>query len=203
MNPNTITEPEICIWIDKYDDVFSEFDSRPFTERAFSDDFINQVRKITSEKTGDVRLKFHLFEGQRNNESEFVISEKLKSHFKHCAEVLKNNQKEITQKGIMLMGVGFVLISFIFFLTTISEEYAYLHGIILMLEPIGWFTTWTGLDQVFQVARKEKSAIDFNYKMANAQISFSSFGVTENTTTSNEPKQKSVIPLDGYNLRVA
>ena len=166
-------EPEICIWIDKYDDVFSDFDSRPFAERTLSDDFLREVRKMTSEKlNGDIRLKFNLFDDQRNCDSEAIISGNLKNYFNHIAGSLKNKRKQILHKGYMLLGSGFILISLIFLLTTISEEQAFLHGIILMLEPIGWFLTWTGLDHVFQTARKDQSAIEFNLKMARSEISF-------------------------------
>lgn len=190
-----LNEPEISIWIDKYDDVFSEFDSRPFSDRALSDDFLREVRKMTSEKSkGMIRLKFHVMEDERNEESEAIILNNLNKHFHHIADELKNEQKEARKKGYMLLGSGSMLILFIFFLTTLSEKAAYLNGIILMLEPVGWFTTWTGMDYVFQISKKEKSALDFNSKMAFAKISFSSFDTNP---------QKTVIPLDNQNLRVA
>jgi len=194
-------EPEICIWIDKYDDVFSEFDSRPFSDRALSDDFLREVRKMTSEKSkGEMKLKFHVMDDQRNPESESIILNNLNKHFRHIADELKQEQLQTLHKGYMFLGFGFVLILVIFFLTTISEHASYLSGVILMLEPGGWFTTWTGLDYVFQISRKEKSAIDFNSKMAHAKIAFSSFDATQDATGS---RQKTVIPLDNQNLRVA
>jgi hypothetical protein len=36
---------EISIWLDSYNDIFSDFDSRPFSERTVSDDFLSEVRK--------------------------------------------------------------------------------------------------------------------------------------------------------------
>lgn len=198
--PDT-SSPEICIWIDKYDDVFSEFDSRPFSDRALSDDFLREVRKMTSENASrEIRLKFHVMEDKRSVESETIIITNLNKHFRHIADELKKVQNETRRKGYMFMGFGFVLISVIFLLTTIAETTSYLKGLILMLEPIGWFTTWTGLDYVFQISRKEKSAIDFNTKMAQATIGFSSLDDTQDATGA---RQKTVIPLDGQNLRVA
>src|ERR1043165_8623635 len=193
-------EPEICIWIDKYDDVFSEFDSRPFSDRALSDDFLSEVQKmITQNPTrGAVRLKFAVMDDQRNTESESIIINNLNKHFHHIADDLRKGQDAIRNRGYLFLGVGFVLISFIFLLTTMEEANSYLKGIILMLEPIGWFTTWTGLDYVFQLSRKEKTAIDFNNKMAHAKIAFSSLDDAQDST-----KQKTVIPLDNQNLRVA
>lgn len=36
---------EISIWLDSYNDIFSDFDSRPISLRSLSDDFITQVKK--------------------------------------------------------------------------------------------------------------------------------------------------------------
>ena len=150
---------------------------------------------MTSERAGkEIKLKFHVMEDQRNEESEEIIISNLNKHFNHIVDELKAEQQKTLRRGYTFMGIGFVLILVIFLLTTVSEKANYLNGIILMLEPVGWFTTWTGLDCVFQISGKEKSAIDFNRKMAQAKIAFTSM---ENTT------QKTVIPLDSQNLRVA
>src|SRR5687767_13655357 len=85
--------PEISIWIDKYDDVFSDFDSRPFADRSLSDDFLREVQKMTSHNTkGEMRLKFHVLDDQRNADSESIIINNLNAHFRKIAEVLKNEQ---------------------------------------------------------------------------------------------------------------
>src|SRR3954469_17704523 len=88
--------PEISIWIDKYDDVFSDFDSRPFAERSLSDDFLREVQKMTSRKTnGNMRLKFHVLDGQRSAESEAIIIDNLNAHFRNIAASLKEEQNQI------------------------------------------------------------------------------------------------------------
>jgi hypothetical protein len=201
-------EPEISIWLDKYEDVFSDFDSRPFSERSLSDDFLREVQKMTNNHRAknNMRLKFNVLGVERNAESESIIINNLNAHFLNIAAILKGEQKQILKKGYMLLSFGFVVIALIFYLTNLSEEksYAYLHGIILMLEPIAWFAAWTGLDNVFQNSRKGKEDLDFNSKMAFAEIAFSPFGNEEEVIAENaESKPKTVIPLDNYNLRVA
>lgn len=59
----TPNDTEISIWVDTYDDVFSDFDSRPYDNRELSDDFLTEVRKmVRSNAPGKVELKFHLME---------------------------------------------------------------------------------------------------------------------------------------------
>lgn len=193
-------EPEISIWIDRYDDVFSEFDSRPYSDRALSDDFLREVRKMVSEKSkGEVILKFNVFLDERDADSENIIINNLNSHFRHIAEDLKFERREVMKKGYVLLGFGSALILSLFFVTTAMEVSGYVHGFILMLEPVGWFMTWTGLDHVFQISNKHKSALAFNSKMAHARISFSSL----EDQHANPQRKRTVIPFDSDNLRVA
>lgn len=188
-------EPEISIWIDKYDDVFSEFDSRPFDERALSDDFIRAVKKMVSEQPSNkIRLKFNVLEDQRNEESEFIIINNLNKHFVALVDHLKGEHRATLHRGYKMLGFGSLLILVLFYLTTIPTEIKYLEGIILMAEPMGWFMTWTGLDLVFQISQSSKEAMDFSAKMAKASIAFSSL---------DAHTHKTVIPLDNNNLRVA
>lgn len=198
-------ESEISIWMDKYNDVFSNFDIRPYTERSLSNDFLTEVQKLSSRKQrGEIKLKFYVLEDQRDQELENIIAASLGSHFKQITKELKTEHKQILRKGYLFLASGFALISFIFLLTLVPTGKEYMNGIILILEPVGWFTTWTGLDFIFQNSRKNKPAIDFNIKMAASKITFSSLGVAqESDSDSIVPKQKSVIPLDNNNLRVA
>jgi hypothetical protein len=189
----TTHEPEISIWIDKYDDVFSEFDSRPFNERALSDDFVRAVKKMVSEQPSNkIKLKFNVLEDQRNEESETIILNNLNNHFVHLVDILKAEQRAILHRGYKMLGFGSLLILGLFYLTTIPTEIKYLEGMILMAEPMGWFMTWTGLDLVFQISKNSKEQMDFSEKMSKASIAFSS-----------PDAAKSVIPLDNNNLRVA
>ncbi len=48
-----LNKARLSIWLDIYDDIFSDFDSRPFHERALSDDFIHEAKKMAKEKPGD------------------------------------------------------------------------------------------------------------------------------------------------------
>lgn len=40
---------EISIWLDNYDDIFSDFDPRPYSQRSLSDDFLAEAKKIEHE----------------------------------------------------------------------------------------------------------------------------------------------------------
>jgi hypothetical protein len=201
---NFLKSPEISIWLDNYNDVFSEFDSRPFSDRALSDDFLREVHKMVTERSGEkVEIKFHILGDERNPESEGIIINNINSHFKSIANALKSEKQHTLNKGYMLLASGFVLISFLFYLSRISVKGDYLSGVYLMLEPLSWFITWTGLDHVFQISKSSKAALDFNSKMGYAGISFSSLADVNSASDTRRVTRKTVIPFDNDNLRVA
>ncbi len=75
---------EISIILDTYDDIFSDFDPRPYSERALSDDFLIEANKASRDKaSGQIELIFLIPQKMRNIESENLIkSSNLKKNLK-------------------------------------------------------------------------------------------------------------------------
>ena len=36
---------EISFWLDSYDDLFSDFDPRPYAQKGFSEDFLDEAKR--------------------------------------------------------------------------------------------------------------------------------------------------------------
>ena len=65
---------EISLIIDTYDDIFSDFDPRPFDQRTISDDFLFEIKRASKEKpSGVIELKFMMPEKLRKPEQEVLI----------------------------------------------------------------------------------------------------------------------------------
>ena len=47
---------KIFLWLDDFDDIFSDFDPRPYSARELSDDFLDEVRKIAAEMMSNGHL---------------------------------------------------------------------------------------------------------------------------------------------------
>ena len=47
--------------------------------------------------------------------------------------------------------------------------------LLVLLEPVGWFTVWFGLEQVFYAANSKKEDLDFYKKMSNCEIKFTQY----------------------------
>ncbi len=167
---------EIGIWVEDYEHIFSDFDSRPYSQRALSDDFLREAKKASMEKiSGVIELKFLLPEARRNPAHEAMVKKRLRDHFKKHHDLLKAETAGIKKRGGFLALVG---ITMMFAATSVYElgVESFLYRLLfVLLEPGGWFAVWFGLDQIFYTAKEKKPDLDFYEKMSKCNISFMSY----------------------------
>lgn len=164
---------ELSIWLDTYDDIYSDFDSRPYADRTLSDDFIIEAKKMAKEKlTGVIELKLLMPAQQREIKTEEIIIKSLHMHFRRFAHLLQSEMKEDSKKGYLLSVLGIAIMICAVFLTGLSEKNFLINALRVILEPAGWFFVWTGFEHIFYVSRKKKPEFIFMNRMAHAEIKF-------------------------------
>lgn len=173
-----IDRTRITIWLDGYDDIFSDFDRRSYTQRALSDDFLAEINKASIDKTPEnLELYFMVLHEKRNLKLELSIKKRLRKHFKKHFHILNTDKRETIKSGLTYAFIG-VLIMFIATGIMFRYEDAKIFMVsllIVILEPAGWFLFWEGLNKaIFETKRKEPD-YDFYKKMANCNIRFASF----------------------------
>lgn len=167
---------QVSLWLDTYDDIFSDFDPRPFSDRAISDDFLLEAKKFFREKkTGGLELKFLIPEKERKQEIETQIKKRLKEYFKkHCSLLqkelggTKKRATALTLSGIILMILASALDYF-------QSKILILHLATTLLELGGWLAVWFGLEQIFYTIRGKNQEVEFYKKMSQLEISFLSY----------------------------
>lgn len=180
-----LKEGNISLILDSYDDIFSDFDPRPFFDRGLSHDFLTECRNAVKDREEvGYELRLMIPKEKRNVEDEIQIKKRLNNHFqKHHVE------KELEVSKIKTQGMRwFVLGAALLFLSGVlytyeghfMEETDLLKSlgfnlILIIFEPAGWFFAWTGLDRYFFGAKEEETHLKFYKKMANAKIYFQPF----------------------------
>ena len=168
-----LSKSELSIWLDDYDDVFSDFDSRALAERSLSDDFLVEVRKMVREKpSGNVDLKLLIPVAKRKKELETVVIKNLRTYFSHAADALQIEIRKNRRQSILLALLGFLLMIATAYVVSISDNSFFFKALQIVLEPSGWFMVWTGLDNIFYSRRRRKPNLVFYLKMLNADIVF-------------------------------
>ena len=104
---NIKDKSKVGIWLDSYDNLFSDFDPRIYRQRALSEDFLSQAQHITNEfKPGIFDLTFLIPKKLRNRMTEKVIKERLQKHFKKQAKELEKQKKRVLRKGVITAIIG-------------------------------------------------------------------------------------------------
>lgn len=164
---------EISLILDTYNDIFSSFDPRPYSQRALSIDFLNEAKRATKElPSGAIELKLLMPYQLRNLQKEISIKKRLREHFvrhQHLSHI-ESRRLRLRGIGMALLGVSFISAST--FLYSIEVSNYFIKFLQILLEPAGWFTAWTGLEDIYYTGRELSKEIAFYEKMSKANIEF-------------------------------
>ncbi len=167
---------EISLWLDTYDDLFSDFDPRPYSKRAMSIDFLDEVKRASREKaTGQIELKFLIPEKVRSIDEESKIKRRLHDHFKKQEDQLCIDIKKAVKGGVIMASIGFFLLSLAVIVELYLQSKLFSAIMLTLFEPSGWVMIFYGFDQVFYGSKAKKQELEFYSKMSKADISFMAY----------------------------
>lgn len=165
----------INIWLDNYDDIFSDFDPRSYAERRLSDDFLTEVRKVCNERNDSAsEFILQLPAAKRSAETETILIKRLHAHIKQNYLRFKNRKKNIQKKAALTLLIGFLLMLSASYLSSLNSKEFLLNALLILVEPTGWFLVWYGLDEVFYRTKQNKNDLEFYSLITKSKISFSS-----------------------------
>jgi hypothetical protein len=135
---------DISLWLDSYDDIFSDFDSRNYIKRRVSEDFIDELKAALKYRTEHLdALVLLLPPDIRKADSEKDIVAGLKDQFRHRNEIFVAKHRKIFRKGILMSLGGLALMTISSLMTVKGYPAVALH---ITIDPGSWFMLWTGLD---------------------------------------------------------
>lgn len=168
-----LNKSELSIWLDSYNDIFSDFDSRPFSERALSDDFICEAKKIEKEKlSGAISLKLLMPSPRRQKAAETIIVRSIHARFRNLSLQLLRKIKRTKKIGALYSAIGLTAMIVANYLVNLQEKTFLINSLLIVLEPGGWYFVWTGLDLFFSGTHDKEEELDFNKRMAHSKIVF-------------------------------
>lgn len=173
-------EGNISLILDEYQDIFSDFDPRPYSVKALSHDFLSECKYASREKHDKgLELRLLMPAKKRNKADEKLIAKRLRHHFVKHFNMKLDEQNKIKRHGFYWFIIGTVLIfaSTILYhkITTGVENWFFYDLLFVLLEPAGWFTIWTGLEKVIIDSKKDLRDFEFYNKMMKCKINFSSY----------------------------
>ena len=169
-----LSKAEISVLLDTYDDIFSDFDPRPFISRALSDDFLLEAKRAARDKEGVFDLSFMIPKKLRNFEHEVLIRRRLREHFKKHALLLEQEMNKIKMKGIFMIIIGVLTILIASFLYSLEGRWI-VNLLIVIFEPAGWFLFWIGGEKLVYERKEIYPDYEFYHKMTICEISFHTY----------------------------
>ncbi len=164
---------EILIWIDDYNDIFSDFDPRDYSERNISDDFLHELKRVASESEHNViTLRLLLDDKSRNEKTEAIIIERVHREFEDNFHECVRKRKSYRSRSILFLTIGIIMILGASFFSYLKANQPLMHIPLVILEPAGWFLTWTGFEQIFRSGKKSMPEYIFYAKLSKSEIIF-------------------------------
>jgi len=165
---------EVPLKLDEYNDIFSDFDARPFHQRALSQDFLSETKRASVDKAHDyIELKLLVPSNKRNLEHEEIIKKRLKAHFKRHFSILNEEKKKIIERGAVYVLIGLIMMVAATIITIMFDEDRFLIAfLIILLDPAGWFFLWEGMGLIIFESKKKNQDHDFYEKMSKSKIYF-------------------------------
>jgi hypothetical protein len=162
---------KVQIAIENYNDLFSDFDIRSYSERYISSDFLNELRmrtyKVLNRKGIEITLVIP--EGERDAEDERIIIKRLHDFFQIRRDRNIKKRNGILLKSIFLEVVGIGCMFVANFLSKYTIEYFK----DFMLIP-SWFFVWNGLEKYFDHRKILDKKIKYYSFISESRIRFES-----------------------------
>jgi|GEM_PF-634764 len=184
---------EIGLTLDSYDDLFSDFDPRSYSERSLSDDFLLEMKKAIREKTsGVIELKLLIPQKIRKTSDEELIKKRLRNHFRRHYDMLRKEVNKVKKRGGLMITSGFVLgiiaalVIDSIILDSIDNTYFFTNifywgilvfpkVILVLVEPASWFLIWEGANKIVSGWEAIKPDLTFYEKMTKCEIIFEEY----------------------------
>ena len=148
---------DIAIAIDTWDDIFSDFDPRPLSERTLSEDFIFELtRRYHESRKGHTVVTICAPSVLRNDRAERIVSTRIRLYLAHRADLANAAIRRQRIRGGIFTLCGFVFLSA---LTIMGCEFKPWFGnlgfqfVEIILMPLGWFGIWEGVSKIVDVDR--------------------------------------------------
>lgn len=172
-NDFNMSDSDVVLELDDYNDLFSDFDPRHYSNRALSVDFLDEANRAFQDKnqTG-LKMNFILPRKKRNFITEESIKKRFSEHFsKHLRELQREKRKTIKQ-GVIFTILGFIFMFIATFIYKYGGDSILSAFLIVLFEPGSWFLFWEGLDIWIFEGKKIDPKIKFYQKMNSAKIVF-------------------------------
>jgi len=164
----------INLWLDSYDDIYSDFDSRHYLTRRISEDFLAELQTEIKNLPHTRNMILSLPAEQRNTATEKIIATSLTKLFSGQFKLHRRLCRQKLTKGLMFLIFGVMVMLLNSWIIYHSGESFLIIYLKVLLEPAGWFLLWAGLDFLLYDFAGFKKTENFYRALSEMHIFFQS-----------------------------
>jgi hypothetical protein len=164
---------ELSMWLDGYNDIYSDFDARALPRRRISEDFMHELEaayRRREEHTDCLTLQVPA--DARIEADEKLITARLNSHFTIEYELSRALLKRKTNKNILFFCSSLLIMVANILISTRESTPGNISSLRILLEPAGWFFFWNSLEYFIYERQSDLHKKNFWYKLAGWKILF-------------------------------
>lgn len=179
----------VDLWLDGYEDIFSDFDPNEYNSRTLSRDFIDELlSRARKDSAEGMKVRLSVPREMRDPEAEETISARLKEHFRSLASRSKAKAAKSKKVGSLLLGFG----ATVYFGTLLFESrFPALKSVRETMEFFCWFSMWEGMRQLFIEKDPNVKKAALCARLAEAEFVFLS---EQDLVSSLKPSRKRAKP---------
>ncbi|HET9056732.1 MAG TPA: hypothetical protein VFN30_07785 [Chitinophagaceae bacterium] len=166
---------DINLWLDSYDDIYSDFDSRQYMKRRVSEDFLHELRsemKYKGHRADNIML---LLPSEKRNENiEKIIRASISNFLNNQFQSQQEKCRKKLYSGVSLLIAGIIVILTNSWINYLAHPSFIITTLRVLLEPAGWFLLWAALDFLFYDLGNLKKEKEFYKKISKMYINFKS-----------------------------
>ncbi|VVC72077.1 Uncharacterised protein [uncultured archaeon] len=185
------------IYLDSYDDIFSDFDYGPYESRRVSEDFLHELEtRLKYASNGKIDLLLVVPDGERDREVEARAKKRLKQVFYAKAHAAEVNLHAIRRNGLFDFAVGsciLVLASALAIFFPGTQGFAF-YAVGAIITPAGWFWGIRGLERIFAVPVELSRRRELYGMLAESIISFDEASAVANPVSGLYDTAKAALP---------
>ena len=164
---------EMGFWLDSYDDLFSDFDPRSYSNKQLSDDFLFELkRRYRESPKGGLETKFYIPRKIRDGKIENSAKKKMRDYFSFELKRIEKRILQRRQTGIIYLAFGVLILTINGIFAWDYRDDRILQFLGFILAPAGWFSAWTSFEHFIIVPREDSEKREFFSRMVKCKFEF-------------------------------
>lgn len=165
---------DIDIALNKYEEIYNEWDPTPFRRRDIEQEFIDYVidSSLDIPMRYGIQLNLYLPKDKEDNSKERNVKAAIKSYFNYLIDRSKRSLMKSVIRCVRSLVIGLILLGFCYLSSTVSyEEYfgrVFIEGICIL----GWVALWDVGEQFLFVWISKYNKLRILKRLANAKVEF-------------------------------